>query len=414
MVAVMSVTGAGCLFTMEKLMSLSKNKCWRSLLWPVLAVLMSACTANGGSWSGAGSGADAEQADAAAAEPPWGVSFIPSPGIDAIMPVLARHRVIYIGETHSRYDHHLAQLRIIEALYRDNPDMAIALESFQQPFQPVLDDYIAGRIDENTMLRRSEYYQRWGFDYRLYRPILRFAREHKIPLIALNVSKELTARISKVGLAGLTPDERAQLPEQLDTSDEAYKQRLQTVFEEHQGKTGRAFERFYEVQLAWDEGMAAQAADYLRAHPKQRLVVLAGGGHLNAAAAIPARLERRLPVDGAVVVLGSPYQNPSDPLADYYLATRPQDLPRSGLLGVMLASDASTITITGFAHHSDARDKGLKKGDRIVAIDATDLRDYTDLKLLLMEKSPGDTVRVTVERGKQEAGQRREFSVVLK
>jgi len=391
---------------MEKLMSLAKNKLCRSLLWTVLAVVMTACTANSGTRSAP------EKPDAA--EAPWGVSFIPSAGIDAIMPALAQHRVVYIGETHSRYDHHVAQLRIIEALYRDDPDMAIALESFQQPFQQALDDYIAGDIDENTMLRRSEYYQRWGYDYRLYQPILRFAREHQIPLIALNVPKELTARVGKLGLAGLEPEERARLPGDLDTSDDAYRKRLQTVFEEHQGKTGRAFERFYEVQLLWDEGMAARAADYLRTHPERRLVVLAGAGHLNAAAAIPARLQRRLPVDGAVVVLGGPYQDPSVPLADYYLATRLQELPRSGLLGVMLASDASTITITGFAHHSDAKTKGMKKGDRIVAIDAVALRDYTDLKLLLMEKAPGETVRVTVERGKPDAGKRQVYSVVLK
>ena len=61
------------------------------------------------------------------------------------------------------------------------------MEMFQQPFQRYLDEYVAGSIDEQTMLRATEYYRRWRMDFRHYAPILRYAREHGLPVIALNV-----------------------------------------------------------------------------------------------------------------------------------------------------------------------------------------------------------------------------------
>ena len=72
------------------------------------------------------------------------------PGLDSIIPRLARKRVVFIGEAHDRYDHHLNQLAIIRRLHARHPDLAIGMEFFQQPFQQALDDYIAGELDERV------------------------------------------------------------------------------------------------------------------------------------------------------------------------------------------------------------------------------------------------------------------------
>ena len=105
---------------------------------------------------------------------------------------------------HDRYDHHLNQLEIIRRLHQLDPNLAIGVEYFQQPFQPQVDDYIAGRTTENEFLRATEYYQGWGYDYRLYAPIFRFAREQHIPVRALNVPPALPSAVAKVGIAGLS------------------------------------------------------------------------------------------------------------------------------------------------------------------------------------------------------------------
>jgi uncharacterized iron-regulated protein len=100
------------------------------------------------------------------------------PSLDAIIPQLAQKQVVFVGEIHDRFGHHLAQLEIIKRLYRAYSDLAIGVEYFQRSSQPYLDAYIAGELDEKSFLKKTEYFERWSFDYRLYRPIFRYAREH--------------------------------------------------------------------------------------------------------------------------------------------------------------------------------------------------------------------------------------------
>jgi uncharacterized iron-regulated protein len=103
---------------------------------------------------------------------------------DQLLSALDGKRVIFVGESHDRYDHHLNQLAVIRGLHERGADLAIGTEFFQEPFQPDLDEYVAGRIDEKTLLRKTEYFERWRFDYRLYRDIVTYARDKGIPLRA--------------------------------------------------------------------------------------------------------------------------------------------------------------------------------------------------------------------------------------
>ena len=185
-------------------------------------------------------------------------------GLETIIASLASKRVVFIGETHDRFDHHLNQLEIIHRLHEIHPDMAIGMEYFQQPFQDYLDQYIAGELSEKQLLRATEYYDRWRFDYRLYRPILRYARERRIPIVALNLPREITSKVAHSGLTSLTAEEREHIPAEIDRSDSDYRQRLQQIHKRHPELD---FEHFLEAQLLWDEGMAERAADYLRDHP---------------------------------------------------------------------------------------------------------------------------------------------------
>ena len=70
-------------------------------------------------------------------------------------------RVLLVGETHTRWDHHLVQLEILKLLYQKSPKLAIGVEWFQQPYQKHLDAYIAGEITEKEMLHLTGYFERW-------------------------------------------------------------------------------------------------------------------------------------------------------------------------------------------------------------------------------------------------------------
>jgi hypothetical protein len=96
--------------------------------------------------------------------------------------------VVYLGERHDSAADHAAQLEIIEALHAENPDLAIALEMFQRPFQPVIDRYLAGEITEAELVAQTEYLERWGFPWEFYAPFLRFAQANELPVLALERS----------------------------------------------------------------------------------------------------------------------------------------------------------------------------------------------------------------------------------
>ncbi len=319
------------------------------------------------------------------------------PDLAAIIPRLAESRVVFVGELHTDYAAHLNQLAIIRGVHERRPDLAIGMEYFQQPFQRYLDDYVAGRITETELLAKTEYFTRWGYDFRLYEPILAYARQQHIPLVALNVPSEIVRKVGRSGFSGLSAQERAQVPQDMDRSSAAYRDYLQSVFREHPGATGMPFDHFFDAQLLWDEGMAACAARYLHEHPGRAMVILAGSGHVQYGFGLPDRLSRRLPVSRTVVVDGLSAAFATD-LADIVLLHKEMALPPAGTLGVTLEPAEDGLRIASFAENSAARATGLRPGDRILSLNGQTMKDLADVKLVMWDKRPGDRVVVRVRR----------------
>jgi uncharacterized iron-regulated protein len=309
---------------------------------------------------------------------------------------LATKRVVFIGEIHDRYDHHLNQLEIITRLHEADPDMAIGVEYFQQPFQSHVDDYIAGRISETEFLRTTEYYARWKYDYRLYAPIFRYAREQHIPVRGLNVPTALVSAVAKVGITGLSAKERTYLPRVIKPADPGYRGRLHEAFQEHPGLKPDAFNHFVEAQLVWDEGMAESAAAYLNTNTDRHLVILAGAGHLEFGSGIPKRLERRTHATYAIVLSSGEEVEPN--MADYLLLSKKQELPPAGVLNVRLKEKHGECRIGSLSEGGAGEEAGLRKGDVLVAIDGQIVKRVADEKLALWDKKPGDLARIEVRR----------------
>ncbi|MBK1619125.1 iron-regulated protein [Lamprobacter modestohalophilus] len=336
--------------------------------------------------------------------------------LDGLIKQLVDKRVVFIGESHDRYEDHLNQLEIIRGLHERGKPVAIGMEFFQQPFQDKLDAYIAGDLSEEALLRETEYFERWRFDYRLYRPILRYAREHGLPLIALNLPREITEKVGDGGIASLSPAEAAMIPSEIDREAPSYRAHLQRVFEMHPNGDDASFEHFLEVQLLWDEGMAERAVRWLQANPESQLIVLAGAGHVEYGRGIPSRVKRRLDVPMSIVMSGQ--QRPLDPeMADFLLYPQPVGLPKTGLMGVMLDTDSEGqgVAIQGFAQQSGARDAGVKEGDRIIEIGDTSIDSYADIRIALMDSRPGQQMPIAVLRDPLVGGaEQLSFDVTLK
>ena len=230
-----------------------------------------------------------------------GVSFARVEGDNAaVLNELGSADVVYLAEEHANARDHLAQLRIIRRLHERNPNLAIGLEMFQRPFQSALDAYLAGDIGEAELRAQSEYDARWGYDWSLYAPILRFAKIYQIPLIALNTPTEVTRKVAFEGLQSLSGEDLRHIPplSDIETDNQDYRAAVQEVFAQH-GAHGNsdAFENFFAAQVLWDETMAERVAEYHRTHPQTQIVVLAGEGHINYGYGIPDRVDRRISAD---------------------------------------------------------------------------------------------------------------------
>ena len=222
---------------------------------------------------------------------------------------LAEADYVVVGESHTTEWHHTIQRDILEAMLdRREGRIALGMEMFEQPYQDALDRYIAGEYDEQTMLEETNWADSWGMAPSLYRPLWTTARKHGAPLAALNVSRLVTRTIARKGLEGLSDEQRARLPDEIDTSFEAQRRYLQQVFAGHGGHAeGMKFEYFLQAQATWDETMAEAAVEFVHGRTEvDGMVIATGRVHARKSFGIPPRVRRRLDAEesgGVVSVL---------------------------------------------------------------------------------------------------------------
>jgi len=320
--------------------------------------------------------------------------------IDRIINNISEKQVIYIGEHHDKFSHHMAQLSFIQALDRQNRSIAIGMEMFQRPFQDVLDRYLDGQIDERTFLKESEYIKRWRYDYHLYRPIIEYCKDHGIPILALNLSEEISKKVARKGIESLTDEELEQVPKDIDWSNTVYKTRLRQIFEEHPENGIKDFDDFYQAQVLWDETMAQNVHDYLGNNPDRQMVVLVGTGHVAFGDGIPSRTYRRGKYN-QVIIANTTGNNLEQDMADFFLFPPVVQPPFSAKLGVILNDEDNRVVLKKVMHGSPAQKSGLRSGDLLLSFDGEPVKDISGLKLALLFKKEGDTAKIKIKRIKR-------------
>jgi len=225
---------------------------------------------------------------------------------------LAGERAVCVGEEHSNPHDHWVELELARHLFPHWPHGALGLEMIQRPFQGVVDDFVAHHIGEDALRSRIGWDERWGFDFAFYAPTIAAAIAAGGSVVALDAPTELTKQVAHHGIASLSPDEQAKLPE-LDMHDATHRAWFDALMEDMGGADAHAHatmgsgsagdddssdvqmpsaDDIYAVQVIWDETMADTAATWLKAHPDGHMLILAGNGHCHDSA-IVSRLKRR-------------------------------------------------------------------------------------------------------------------------
>ena len=211
---------------------------------------------------------------------------------------LKENRIILVGERHSNKRHHRAQLSVIQALNEAGIQVAIGLEMFRKDSQPALDRWISGDIDGKRF--EKIYYDNWRYPWPVYRMIFEYARDYQVPLIGLNVPREITRQVSREGFKSLSQKQKGKLAEVSCIVDQEYMNYIRKSFGGH--AHGRLnFIYFCEAQLVWDSAMAVYALDYLKRNPDAVVVILTGTGHAQKGA-VPRQIRARSNLPYAVIL----------------------------------------------------------------------------------------------------------------
>jgi len=319
--------------------------------------------------------------------------------LDDIIPSLIENRVIYLGEIHEKFSHHLNQLMLIKRLHEAGQKIAVGMEMFQVQSQKALDDYMAGYIDEAAFLQQSQYFNNWGFDYNLYKPILDYVKTTCIPLVALNLDKRITKKVVRQGIHGLTASEKQYLPAEMDFSDAPYRQALYQVFLTKQKLYGlEHFEYFLQAQILWGEMMAQSIHQFLVANPDTKLIVLAGNGHLMYQYGIPKRVHRHLNSPFTVILQD---ESIDKGIGDYVLFTQEIKGKQSFNLGIAIEEQNNQLIITGVGNGTLAQKAGLQAADIITHLEGQEIHVLADLRLALFYTKAGSTVTIQIMRDGQ-------------
>jgi uncharacterized iron-regulated protein len=205
----------------------------------------------------------------------WDVEAGEAVALEEIVGKLGDAELVYVGESHDEQIHHDFQLHVIRSMFEAGEPVAVGLEMMQARDQAALDAFIAGEMDEEEF--EGIFLRNWGEMWPLYRDIFRYCREHRIPMVALNVPRAITRKVAREGFASLTEAERGELPPVACRVDEAYENFLRAVLGSHAGDS--SFRNFCEAQVVWDTAMAFHSLEYLAANPETTLIVLTGTIH---------------------------------------------------------------------------------------------------------------------------------------
>lgn len=324
---------------------------------------------------------------------------------DLLFRELSSVQIVYVGETHISTEDHRVQEEIITRLHTGNASLAVGMEMFSRESQPILDRFSSGIITDEVFLQEVNWDEMWGYPFRLYRPILMFAREKRIPILGLNAPREIVRKIAVNGLQSLTLVERERVAQDFHLDDPIHREYVRSQYAQHMRGSISDFDTFFEAQLAWEETMAETLAQrLLSTSGSEQIVVLVGKGHVSHRVGLPKLVARRIThTYKTVVPVPLDYRDSivDSAKADYVWVTEKSESSRRGRLGMVIRETASGkgLEVVSVLPGSPAEKAGMKKGDLILTVDGAPLKLLEDLHKAMIQ--PGDRHILTVHRNRE-------------
>jgi len=213
--------------------------------------------------------------------------FLLSP-VDAELP---EAQVVLLGESHTSARDHEGQLKALQLLSKPGgKPLLVCLEMFNETGARTLESF--SRRTNFEDMEPNLWSEQWGHPYDLYRPILRWCHQNRVPLAYLRPDPAFTKRVKNGGAV-----EALEELGEFFLGPAGYREYLKEIANRHmpdgESMPKEAVNRFFLVQCFWDEFMSKRVVDLAEQFPDHRIVVLVGSGHLQPNFGIPLRLKRR-------------------------------------------------------------------------------------------------------------------------
>lgn len=228
--------------------------------------------------------------------------------LNEIVNEMARYDVLLYGENHNDSVTHFIEKRLFQLLFDKFPkQLSLSMEMFDRDVQPVMDEYLAGFIKEKNLKKDGRVWT----NYSDYRPLVEFAKEHKVDVVCANAAGRYSSLVGRSGMKALydlpsvSKHNFAPLP--FDTARGKYHDKIvalttHTPDPPKPGDTAKASVaapmpsmgniNFVLGQSLWDATMAYSIASYMKTHPGKKILQINGRVHCEEGYGIVPQLKK--------------------------------------------------------------------------------------------------------------------------
>ncbi|MBW6515979.1 MAG: ChaN family lipoprotein [Candidatus Cloacimonetes bacterium] len=235
---------------------------------------------------------------------------------------LSNYDIVMFGEYHGNAMIHQLQAELLPYYLRYAENIAISMEMFERDDQELLDYFLEGNIDEEEFLSNARAWPNYKSDYK---PIVDFAQENQIYVIASNVPRMYAAAISRFGTDSLDmipEDEKVYLARELVILEDDYKDKFyETILDTPHldlidpNTLEQRLINLYAAQSLKDDTMAESIIEFMNNVPDTKVIHFNGDFHSRYRLGVVTKLNRLNP-DLRIAVI-SPYQVGSDEKFSY-------------------------------------------------------------------------------------------------
>ena len=120
---------------------------------------------------------------------------------DKVIDKISEADIVFFGELHNNSISHWLEFEVAKALYQKHGDsFVMGAEMYEADQQLIIDEYLSGAVKYKYFKDQARLWPNHETDYA---PILKFAKENKIPMIATNVPRRYAAIVNKGSLSAL-------------------------------------------------------------------------------------------------------------------------------------------------------------------------------------------------------------------